>query len=114
MRIHSPGVSFLYRLRLDPRRNRKFKRVRNHISLWFLYSLISWVLIIGLLLPIHDWVVHAARTEARAEALIEFESTHKERLRSDQAYLGKACHTWWFDMTHQDRTLDIPKKGKRK
>lgn len=114
MRIHSPGVSFLYRLRLDPRRNRKFKIVRNHISLWFLYTLLGGLLIANVMLPIHDMVVQSVRKTAKAEALAEFESTHTERLRSDQAYLSKACTTWWFDMTHEDRTLEIPKKGKRK
>lgn len=115
MRVHSPGVSFFYRLRLDPRRNRKFKIVRKHISLWFLYTLLGGLLMVHVLLPVHDMVVESVVKTAKAEALAEFESTHMERLRSDQPYLSKACTTWWFDMTHEDRKLDVPqKKGKRK
>ena len=27
--------------------------------------------------------------------------------------LNKVCKTWWFDMTHQERKLDVPSRKKQ-
>jgi hypothetical protein len=94
--------------------NTKTRLLRKHITLCFIYSMISAATITMCVLPIHDRFVENVKAQARAEALLEFESTHKERLRSDQAYTNKACTLWWFGMSHEDRTLEVTKKVKRK
>lgn len=32
--------------------------------------------------------------------------------KANQKVLNAVCKQWWFGLTHQDRKLDIPKKGK--
>lgn len=32
---------------------------------------------------------------------------------ANQEVLNNVCYTWWFGLTHKDRRLNVPKRGKQ-
>jgi len=37
----------------------------------------------------------------------------RKALAEDPKMTSKACMLWWFNMTHEERKLDVPKRGRK-
>jgi hypothetical protein len=109
-----PG--WFYMWTRNPRNVAKLKRLRNHINLWFGYSLVTTAFLVWAGYEVgmraFDNAVVAARRAAYAQAKADFEAEHKKRLSSDQEYVNQVCTTWWFVMTTDQRV--ITNKGKKR
>lgn len=112
-----PQVSAWHMFMVDPRKVAKLHFVRRHLSLWLLYSAIAIALASQVALAAHDRVIQIVSHQAQVQALKTFESTYKKRLLENKDELSRACTAWWFELSHQDRKLDVPapspKKGKK-
>lgn len=104
-----PKVSALRMLRADPRKTRRYKKIRNALSIWVFCVVPAFATAAYVLLPVHDEVVlqatRNAAVNATSDALAQFESQHKQRLLDDQAYINTTCNKWWFGLSHKERKL---------
>lgn len=107
-----PKLSWWRRYTANPHNVAFLKRVRLHVSLASIYSLIAIALFSQVALYLHDRTVAVTFAQAREAALMTYESTYKQRLLENRAELSRACTAWWFDLTHQDRKLDVPPRKK--
>jgi hypothetical protein len=108
-----PNVSPLRLFMADPRKTRWVRKIRSHISLGLIWCVLSVGAAAQLALPAHDHIVEATLDRARASALLDFESSYKDRLLQHKETLSQACTSWWFGMTHKDRKLDPSSVGKK-
>ena len=110
-----PQVSAWHMVMADPRKVAKLQFARHHFSLLLLYSVLALTLASQVALAAHDRVIQTVKEQARTQALATFEATYRKRLLENKDELNRACTSWWFEFSHQERKLDIPqlKKGKK-
>lgn len=93
---------------MDPRRGALIKSLWRHFSFFSMYLTLGVVATAYLGRELVREAIADARIEAYNEAKEAFDADYKQRLLENKDYLGKACTTWWFDMTTKDRKLKVP------